>query len=86
MGGTFDILHKGHVALLTQASEIGKIVLIGLTTDERARKYRKNTEINSYKIREKSKLKELFLQKDNQVRTSLYCINEPFMCCCCLHQ
>ncbi len=54
MGGTFDILHKGHVALLTQASEIGKIVLIGLTTDERARKYRKSTEINSYKTREKN--------------------------------
>ncbi len=70
MGGTFDILHKGHVALLTKASEIGKIVLIGLTTDERARKYRKNTEINSYKIRErnlKNLLESLQLSSNFQI-------------------
>ena len=51
MGGTFDILHKGHRALLTKASEIGNIVLIGLTTDIRARKGRTEVEINSYETR-----------------------------------
>ena len=54
MGGTFDILHKGHKALLTRASEIGNLVLIGLTTDERAIKGRKDVEINAYKIRKKN--------------------------------
>ena len=54
MGGTFDILHKGHKALLTRASEIGNLVLIGLTTDERAIKGRKNVEINAYEIRKKN--------------------------------
>ena len=54
MGGTFDILHKGHRALLTKASEIGNIVLIGLTTDIRARKGRTEVEINSYKIRKEN--------------------------------
>ena len=54
MGGTFDILHKGHKALLTRASEIGSLVLIGLTTDERAIKGRKDVEINAYKIRKKN--------------------------------
>ena len=54
MGGTFDILHKGHRALLTKASEIGNIVLIGLTTDERASQGRKDTEINTYGKRKES--------------------------------
>ena len=54
MGGTFDILHKGHRALLSKASEIGSIVLIGLTTDERARKDRKDIVINSYVIRKEN--------------------------------
>jgi|TARA_B110000263_G_scaffold213244_1_gene197111 pantetheine-phosphate adenylyltransferase len=54
MGGTFDILHKGHRALLTKASEIGNIVLIGLTTDIRARKGRTEVEINSYETRKEN--------------------------------
>ena len=54
MGGTFDILHKGHRALLSKASEIGSIVLIGLTTDERARKGRKDIVVNSYVIRKEN--------------------------------
>ena len=32
-GGTFDLLHKGHTALLGRAFEIGKQVSIGITTD-----------------------------------------------------
>ena len=51
MGGTFDILHAGHKALLQRALEVGDIVLIGLTTDERASKSRNKTKINTYNIR-----------------------------------
>ncbi|RZD38094.1 MAG: hypothetical protein CXT75_02175 [Methanobacteriota archaeon] len=54
MGGTFDILHKGHRALLTKASEIGNMVLIGLTTDIRARKGRTEVDINSYETRKEN--------------------------------
>jgi len=38
VGGTFDELHKGHKVLLMKAFEIGERVLIGLCTDEFARK------------------------------------------------
>ncbi len=34
IGGTFDQLHKGHMTLLRRAFELGKKVLIGLTTQE----------------------------------------------------
>jgi len=32
-GGTFDHLHKGHMALLTRSFELGEKVVIGLTSD-----------------------------------------------------
>ncbi|MEM4293521.1 MAG: inosine/xanthosine triphosphatase [Thermoplasmata archaeon] len=34
VGGTFDLFHKGHEALLKKAFEVGDRVLIGLTSDE----------------------------------------------------
>ena len=37
-GGTFDILHKGHIALLSTAFEISDKVIIGLTGDDLARR------------------------------------------------
>jgi pantetheine-phosphate adenylyltransferase len=33
-GGTFDEIHAGHLALLSKAFELGKTVIIGITSDE----------------------------------------------------
>src|SRR3989441_4536754 len=53
LGGTFDILHEGHEALLRAAFEGRPAeVLIGLTTDRFARESR--TRVNSYARREGS--------------------------------
>jgi pantetheine-phosphate adenylyltransferase len=36
MGGTFDIIHAGHIALLEQAFSVSSNVIIGLTSDSLA--------------------------------------------------
>ena len=50
LGGTFDIIHKGHVALLTEAFSISSHVIIGLTGDDLALKKNKKM-INDYSKR-----------------------------------
>ena len=47
MGGTFDIIHKGHLTLLSNAFDISDKVIIGITSDEFAAKNGKIT-INKY--------------------------------------
>ena len=46
-GGTFDIIHDGHIALLSESFAISKKVIIGLTGDELASKKQKKLE-NDY--------------------------------------
>jgi pantetheine-phosphate adenylyltransferase len=38
MGGTFDVIHKGHITLLSEAFSISVKVIIGLTSNEWASK------------------------------------------------
>ncbi len=61
VGGTFDILHKGHEQLLTKCFEVGEKVLIGVTSDKLVRTLRKSHPVHSYRFR----LREVkrFLQK-----------------------
>lgn len=54
VGGTFEFLHDGHMALIRKAFEIAKgdIVDIGLASDEMAGQ--KNNKMPPYSIREKN--------------------------------
>ena len=42
MGGTFDIIHDGHMALLNKSFSISSKVIIGLSSDQLATKRGKN--------------------------------------------
>ena len=42
MGGTFDVIHSGHMALLNKAFSISSKVIIGLSSDQLATKKGKN--------------------------------------------
>jgi pantetheine-phosphate adenylyltransferase len=46
-GGTFDVIHKGHLTLLSKAFSISSKVIIGLTSDEFAEKKGKKI-LNKY--------------------------------------
>jgi len=52
VGGTFEVLHKGHEALLSKAFEIGDFIYVGITSDELARKLGKNP-TSSFQERER---------------------------------
>jgi len=53
MGGTFDVLHRGHRRLLRQAFSIGNKVMIGVTSDQFARTLHKPHKFDTYSKRKK---------------------------------
>ena len=50
--GTFDRLHEGHKHLLRNCFKLGKIVIIGLTSDELIKMHKPAAKIASYTERE----------------------------------
>ena len=71
MGGTFDVIHKGHLTLLSKAFEISDKVIIGLTSDEFAEKKGKIPN-NNYGIR----LENLILSLSKEFPHASFQINK----------
>ena len=59
MGGTFDIIHHGHITLLSTAFDISEKVIIGLSSDEFVQKKGK-TPIHKYDERLKNLISVIF--------------------------
>jgi pantetheine-phosphate adenylyltransferase len=77
VGGTFDEFHRGHKVLLMKAFEIGEHVLIGLCSDEFAKKMGKPHITAPFEDR----LKELkvFLETLNlNERAEIIPLNDPY--------
>ncbi|MCK4757565.1 MAG: phosphopantetheine adenylyltransferase [Thermoplasmata archaeon] len=76
VAGTFNVFHKGHMALLEKAFEIGDYIHIGLTSDEMANRYR-NVVVESYELREQRLMDEALKLSDGKSFTITE-INDPF--------
>jgi len=75
IGGTFNVLHKGHKALLTTAFMIGKSVDIGLASDEFANRFRA-TQTRRYEDR-KQKLID-FIEKFENKKYEIIKIHDSY--------
>lgn len=51
VGGTFDVIHKGHWFLLEETFNVGEKAVVGITTDEFAASLKKGHEIDCYEKR-----------------------------------
>ena len=66
-GGTFDVIHIGHLALLSKAFEIGKKVIIGVSSDAFASVKKGNNKLNHNYEQRVGNLKEKIEEKFGNV-------------------
>ncbi len=75
-GGTFDVIHRGHLALLAESFAVSRMVIIGLTGDELATKRRKKP-LNGYAARSKS-LEAVIREKFSGARYKIVRLDDDF--------
>ena len=77
VGGTFDVIHKGHRRLLEKAFEVGEHVVIGLTTDTFAERMGKKHRVKPYS--ERLRMLEKFLEDTGvSCRARVEPLNDPY--------
>ena len=76
LGGTFDRIHIGHESLLKIAFEVGEEVIIGLTSDTKAKRGRVNEKLSSFKNRYTNL--ENFLSKQFDINFSIVELNDDW--------
>jgi pantetheine-phosphate adenylyltransferase len=77
VGGTFDVMHKGHWILLEEAFVVGEKVIIGLTTDEFASSLNKPHVIDCFEKRLKDV--KTFLHDNNfEHRATIVPLEDPY--------
>ena len=73
-GGTFDILHKGHYMLLLKAFEVGRQIIIGVSSDSYATQKQKKI-INKYDSRQEN-LKKFIDKNFKKSNYSIYQLDD----------
>ncbi len=76
VGGTFEYLHAGHIKLLNTAFSLGEEIVIGVTSDEMARKMRRRR-VKSFDERVEQ-LKQLVDTFSRGKRYRIIEINDPY--------
>jgi len=77
MGGTFDVLHRGHRLLLKKAFEVGRTVTIGVTSDAFARQLHKPHKIDTFESR-KIELEKLLKEWNVLSRSKIVRLDDRF--------
>ncbi|MBS7628213.1 pantetheine-phosphate adenylyltransferase, partial [Candidatus Bathyarchaeota archaeon] len=77
LGGTFDCFHKGHEAMILKALAIGEKVIIGLTSDEFAKRLGKPHPIKGFEER-KIVLEEFLRSLGAHSRVEILPLNDPY--------
>ena len=76
MGGTFDIIHVGHLTLIEKAASISERVIIGLTSDSLAAKNGKNLK-NNFEMRLEN-LTKILNEKFSSFVFEIVMLNDDF--------
>jgi len=74
IGGTFDILHKGHKAFLKRAFSLGRVT-IGLTSDKMAKGIRRR-KVRKFNLRKKEL--EKFIKENFRKKVRIIKIEDKF--------
>ncbi len=77
VGGTFDEFHRGHKTLLMKAFEVSKKVLIGISSDQFAKKMKKPHPTSPYRQRLKD-LKDFLRQHQLMKRAEIIQLNDIY--------
>jgi pantetheine-phosphate adenylyltransferase len=73
-GGTFDILHRGHYMLLLKAFEVGRRIIIGVSSDSYATRKQKKL-LNNYDTRQEN-LKKFIDKNFKKSNYSVYQLDD----------
>jgi D-beta-D-heptose 7-phosphate kinase/D-beta-D-heptose 1-phosphate adenosyltransferase len=80
--GCFDLLHKGHIDLLSTASKLGEILIVGLNSDSSIKRIKgPKRPIQNQEVRKKKLLKLKFVNDvfifDEDTPLNLICMLKP---------
>ncbi len=77
VGGTFDVMHKGHWFLLEETFNVGDVAVVGVSSDEFVASMKKKHAVASYEHRLES-VKEFLSEKGYLKRAEIVVLNDPF--------
>jgi pantetheine-phosphate adenylyltransferase len=77
VGGTFDVMHKGHWFLLEETFNVGNKAVVGITTDDFARSLKKEHMIDSYENRLQD-VRDFLKKKGFLGRAKIVPLNDPY--------
>jgi pantetheine-phosphate adenylyltransferase len=77
VGGTFDVMHKGHWLLLDEAFKVADKVIIGISTDEFAASLKKPHVIDPYDKRLQD-VKDFLAERRLLDRATFFPLNDPY--------